>query len=96
MESIQTELFNFDSWISSNELDGLKSALIALEFNNLSAILSLSEPLMDFILSSHKSLNTLDFEEKNKLKIKLQNALKQLKLIENHLNNKKNHENNGI
>ena len=54
MESIQTELFNFDSWISSNELDELKCALIAVEFNNLSCILSLSEPLMDFILSSYK------------------------------------------
>ena len=34
-------------------------------------------------------------KKKNKLKIKLQNAFKQLKLIENHLNNKnKNYENN--
>ena len=96
MESIQTEIFNFDSWISSNELDGLKSALIALEFNNLSAILSLSEPLIDFILSSHKSLNTLDFAEKNKLKLQLLNALKELKTLQTHHQNDNINNNNGI
>eukprot|EP01083_Nonionella_stella_P052265 138733_1 len=73
--------FDFEVWISHHKLSALYEALNALQFNNLSALLSVSEPLIDFILSSHKSLQSLDLDEKNKLKLLFKDALQSLKSI---------------
>eukprot|EP01084_Bolivina_argentea_P249641 418005_1 len=71
--------FDFDTWCSDKDLTPLKNALIGLEFNNLSSVLSLSEPLIAFILSSHPSLQIINANDKNKLKLSLIDAVQKLK-----------------
>jgi hypothetical protein len=42
--------FDLDAWITQNDLTQLKETLISLQFTTKQSILSMTEPLIDFIL----------------------------------------------
>jgi len=78
----ERDLFNFDAWITNNRLNDLQSSLKALRFDNVASLSSLSEPLIDFILSSHEAVVALESVHKTQLKQQLLDALQPLKSID--------------
>jgi len=89
MDCSKPDTFEFDTWVSQNKLTPLKSSLESLNLNTLPSILSLTEPLIDFILSSHTTVNALSFTQKNELKSRLLSALKLLQPAPSTTNNHK-------